>query len=412
MATKKITIKNGTVTLKGEMEIEYEDEFFPQPQPPIPTPTPTPHPQPPVPPVGNTELTLIGFGGKTTTGGKGGRIIKVTTNDGGTGPGTFRRAVEIEKGPRIVVFDGVNDIKLGNKVGIRDGNLTIDGRTAGGVQLRGDVSIRSDNIIITGIAFRDGTDPLQILDASNIVIDHCSMMWGKDENASICAYGKNVKNITISHCILAQGINTDNHAMGLLVNAEGGYVVNNITIYGNLFAYNLRRNPWVKFGKPVEVINNMIFGAGTPEEALHLGDNRGHAPGEIHGHIIGNYMQLGPESPKVDESHILIRDPEGRYYIHDNLDVDAQDRILNLPIDGRTNRIEKAPVFWGSGLPMLSAQQTKDYVLKNAGMFPEDRDETDQWIINLVRSKSGGLVTKPNLKSMGIPKSFINRYYN
>ena len=152
--------------------------------------------------------------------------------------------------------------------------------------------------------------------------------------------------------------------------------------------------------------------AGTPEEALHLGDNRGHAPGEIHGHIIGNYMQLGPESPKVDESHILIRDPEGRYYIHDNLDVDVNDRILDLPIDGRTERIERAPVFWASGVPLMSAQQAKEYVLKNAGMFPEERDATDKYIIDMVRGKRGGLVTSPSLRSMGVPRYYINRYYN
>src|SRR4051794_31381387 len=70
----------------------------------------------------------IGWAAATTPGGRGGRIIRVTTL-AADGPGSLREAVEA-KGPRIVVFEVGGVIDLGQKtLTIREPFLTIAGQT-------------------------------------------------------------------------------------------------------------------------------------------------------------------------------------------------------------------------------------------------------------------------------------------
>ena len=133
----------------------------------------------------------------TTPGGRGGRIIKVTTL-AGSGPGSFREAVEAE-GPRIVVFEvgGVVDLE---KTGIRIRNpfLTIAGQTApspGVTFIKGDFSVSTHDVVIRHIRIRSGdagaarksgweVDGLSTTGASNVIIDHCTFTWATDENLS------------------------------------------------------------------------------------------------------------------------------------------------------------------------------------------------------------------------------------
>ena len=98
-------------------------------------------------------------GWATTEGGRGGRIIRVTTLNA-DGPGSFKWAIE-QKGPRIVVFEvaGAINLNLGTLT-IKEPSLTIAGQTAPspGITLtRGGVDIAAHDVIIQHIRFRVGS---------------------------------------------------------------------------------------------------------------------------------------------------------------------------------------------------------------------------------------------------------------
>ena len=92
------------------------------------------------------------------TGGRGGRIIRVTTL-AADGPGSFAEAVAA-RGPRIVVFEVGGVIDLGVKtIKITEGDLTIAGQTApqpGITFIRGGFDVHASNVVIRHIRVRPG----------------------------------------------------------------------------------------------------------------------------------------------------------------------------------------------------------------------------------------------------------------
>src|SRR5689334_13140394 len=95
---------------------------------------------------------------KTTAGGRGGAIIRVT-NLNTDGPGSFKAAVDA-KGPRIVVFEvgGVIDL-AGKTLTIREPFLTVAGQTApspGITLIRGGIDLATHDAIFQHIRVRVG----------------------------------------------------------------------------------------------------------------------------------------------------------------------------------------------------------------------------------------------------------------
>ena len=130
-----------------------------------------------------------------TKGGAGGQVIRVTNLDA-KGPGSFRAALET-KGPRIVVFEVGGVIDLGaSTLKIEEPFLTIAGQTApspGITLIRGGIDIMAHDVIVQHIRVRPGAaggtwrkgpdfDSISTVGAYNVVVDHCSLTWGTDEN--------------------------------------------------------------------------------------------------------------------------------------------------------------------------------------------------------------------------------------
>ncbi|MDP6039696.1 MAG: hypothetical protein QGG64_14190, partial [Candidatus Latescibacteria bacterium] len=205
--------------------------------------------------------------GMNTSGGRGGRIIRVTTL-AVSGAGSLNEALSAS-GPRIVVFEvgGVIDLAK-QRLTIRDPFVTVAGQTApspGITIVRGGLSIQTHDVIVQHIRVRPGDagepkgsgwEPDGIGtsggDAYNIVIDHCSISWAVDENLS--ASGSNTEGpdatshrITFRNCIIAEGLDDASHSKGR--HSKGSLIhdfCREIAIIGNLYAHNVQRNPYFK----------------------------------------------------------------------------------------------------------------------------------------------------------------------
>ena len=128
-----------------------------------------------------------------TPGGRGGRVLTVTTL-ADSGPGSLRWACE-QGGARIVVFNVSGVIRLASPISVRAPYITIAGQTApgDGVCVAGEsFLIDTHDVIIRHMRFRRGSTSLLRRDdalggnpVGNVIIDHCSCQWGLDENLSI-----------------------------------------------------------------------------------------------------------------------------------------------------------------------------------------------------------------------------------
>ncbi|KAJ6623499.1 pectin lyase fold/virulence factor [Mycena sp. CBHHK59/15] len=194
----------------------------------------------------------VGFGAQST-GGRGGSVY-VVTNLNDTGTGSLRDAVSQPN--RVVVFSVGGLITISDRI-VVSRNIYIAGQTAPGqgITVYGNgLSYSNANNTITRDA---GKDAITIAEGANMIFDHVSVSWGRDETFSI---NGEVFNVTISDCIIAQGLET--HSAGGLIQTDGG-----VSIIRSLYIDNQTRNPKVKGVN--EFINNV--------RTLHNNITRGNA---------------------------------------------------------------------------------------------------------------------------------------
>jgi len=244
-----------------------------------------------------------GFGA-LATGGRGGTVYHVTNLDD-SGPGSFRDAVSQPN--RIVVFDVGGVIKIGKEIETKS-NLTIAGQTApgegiciygNGVSLGG-----QSNIILRYVRFRQGIagdrgkKTLGMDKASNIIVDHCSVEWGRWDDIGLTV---GTTTVTVQNCIMAEGIHPQ--SFGALIDT-----VTNITLSHNLWMSNESRNPKAK--GTIQYINNVVYDWGI------TGLCGGHSAADHSLDVINNYFIKGPASNNQMAGQFLPTDhvfQEGNY---------------------------------------------------------------------------------------------------
>jgi hypothetical protein len=348
-----------------------------------------------------------------TPGGRGGKIIRVTTL-AAKGAGSFDEAVTA-KGPRIVVFEvgGIIDLE-GHEIALREPYLTIAGQTApspGITLIRGGIDVATHDVIIQHIRVRPGEAGAQKMSgwevdalstvggAHDVIVDHCSFTWATDENLS--ASGPRFQGqtpdewrehtshrITFSNNIIAEGLASSTHSKG--EHSKGSLIHDNVTdilIVGNLYAHNLERNPLFKGGARGVVANNLIYDPG--QKATHynlIPEEWGSQPRQMGSMaFIGNVLRAGPSTPTDLAFFALGGSGDMEYYASDNIAVDRLGRPLPMQSRYTTSaaaikELRRAPQVPNGWTP-IKALDVQDAVIKNVGARPWDRDHTDSRIL-------------------------------
>ena len=327
----------------------------------------------------------LGFGANVT-GGRAGTVYHVTNlNDDGAG--SFRDAVS--QGNRIVVFDVGGIINIKTAVSIKS-NITIAGQTAPGEGIAihgGKLSTgKQSNIIIRYLRIRPGEntastkdDALNLYDAKNVIVDHCSVElapWnnfgGSSDNADYRVTGITVQNSLIANPIGQQ--------FGAHIESIDG----TWAWYYNAFVNTHNRNPLDKINDIF--VNNILYNF----EAGYTT----HTSAKFKHDIVNNYFVYGPEGKnewfQVDKNQSI--------YANGNLIDKNRDGVLN---GGPTS------IYWyqGEGTildkpwnelttkgPMLSAASAWRYVTSQSGVLPYDDIDSLIWHQVGTLGKEGALV--------------------
>ncbi|SHM66316.1 polysaccharide lyase [Flavobacterium pectinovorum] len=372
-------------------------------------------------------------GGAFTPGGRGGKIFVVTSLED-SGKGTFREACEAV-GARTIVFNVSGIIQLKKRISMRAPYVTIAGQTApgDGICIAGEtLEIDTHDVIIRYMRFRRGATEVTRRDDAlggnpigNIIVDHCSVSWGLDENISLYRhqFQANDKskleklptcNITIQNTISSEGLDTYNHAFGSTI---GGL---NSTFMRNLWADNISRNASIGMYGDFNFVNNVIFNWWN--RSLDGGDYRSMF------NIINNYFKPGPITPTDQPIRYRILKPEsgymkpqtyGRAYVDGNYIVGSPEVTkdnwnggvqLEDHSEAETKNylelIKQPKPFSMPNITIMKAEEAYEFVLKNVGATLPKRDAVDERIIKQVRT--GKIEAKDGLEN-AIGTEFIKR---
>lgn len=321
------------------------------------------------------------------------------TNLNDAGAGSLRDAVS--KPGRIVVFDVSGIIHLQSTL-IFSGNSTIAGQSApgGGVMLYGDrVSFSgASNLIVRylrvymGVGGSSGKDAAGVANGKDMIFDHMSVAWGRDETFSISWDSKGTEpgNITIQNSIIGQGLET--HSCGGLLQTDGG-----VTIFRSLYLDNKTRNPKVKGLN--QFVNNVVYNWGGGGGYI-----MGGSAGDSWAAIEDNYFIKGPSTGGTSA---FVRSTETFQVFQRNnmLDYDLDGVLDGTPAEDAlfagATQVASAAAFTGApqAHPVIasrtSARDAYSRIVQDVGASFPARSEVDKYLIAELTSlgKKGALIS-------------------
>jgi len=356
--------------------------------------------------------------GSTTPGGRNGKIVLVTSL-ADHGPGTLREALETP-GPRTILFRVCGVIRLERALSLggswnpEQGDnpfsfVTIAGQSApgGGITITGHDFVITNavhDVVIRHLRFRAAGEGVGAnREVRRLVLDHCSMSWGYDEN---CDLFHNVTDTTVSYCIIAEGLANGGHPKGMhscgMLVSKGA---DRISVRHNFFTGNDSRNPLFTGGDIrkwrgsfvlypcFDFRNNLIYNCRW-QTALRIGPQI-----NVVGNVYVNGPSTLPQSPQVSLLDLSNeeRSNEGtRVYVRDNVGP-------HLPADGdpwsivydeiKRVRGPRPEVFRlpkpipAPPVDTAPSGDVAELVLREAGAQP--RDQTDLRLVREFREKKG-----------------------
>ena len=355
----------------------------------------------------NASAQLVAFPGAEGFGkfAKGARAssspsVYHVTNLNDSGAGSFRDAVSASN--RIVVFDVAGVIKITGRI-VCSSNIYIAGQTAPGegvtVYGNGFSYSGADNVICRYLRMRmgnggdSGKDACGIADGNNMIFDHVSVSWGRDETFSIS--GAACINITIQNSIIAQGLLS--HSAGGLIQTDGG-----VTLYRNCYIDNDTRNNKIKGVN--QYVNNMVYNWSSG--AYLMG---GDSEGTSYANCVSNYFVNGPM-----KAVSALSGANANYNIY------AADNWWDKNRDGELNGYLVPEIEYSGGptfqptpyaypiLPTWPATSLVDSLLPGVGASLPYRDLVDYYVVDQLKSfgKKGVIITNEAENPVGAPTSW------
>jgi hypothetical protein len=353
-----------------------------------------------------------GFGTEAR-GGRGGRVIAVTTLADG-GPGSLRAAVEAE-GPRIVVFRVTGTIRLTRDLTVTHPFITIAGQSApgGGITVRDhQLAVRADEVVIRYLRSRLGdesgaeSDAFTLERGRNIMIDHCSASWSVDETLSVSQREEpgppTLTNVTVQWSMIAESLDQSIHSKGahgygsLIRGANGA----RYSFHHNLWAHHRARMPRPGNYLPVEQdpdgplidFRNNVFYNWRGGYAGYNADENSAA----RYNFIGNYYLRGANS-SADSVAFREQNSAAQAFFAGNamngVVPDDPWSLVRLEVENPSYRRPEA--FESGAVTTQNAGQAFALVLASAGAS-RLRDAVDQRIVESVRARGGAIINSQN----------------
>ncbi len=262
--------------------------------------------------------TAEGFG-KYASGGRGGKIVKVTSLADDGSEGTLRWAFTQHPGePLTILFEVSGEIALQKDLRINRANWTLAGQSAPGegiVITHNKVNVGgSSNFIVRNMRFRIGrmdaagniiaANAVGAENCSNFIFDHCSFGWSVEENLNTA----DSHFLTVQNSIVHEGLYNAGHSKG--ARGYGAQLGGSpATYHHNLFIHNKNRSPRLNGARGedfvvfLEYANNVNYnygkrggcygGENTADISSYNGMNSAHEC-----NFMSNYYKPGPESDK------------------------------------------------------------------------------------------------------------------
>ncbi|MCY4743768.1 hypothetical protein NYO99_02145 [Pelomonas sp. UHG3] len=380
--------------------------------------------------------SFVHTGWAQTTGGQGGKILRVTTL-AADGPGSLKAALDTP-GPRIVVFEVGGVIDMGGaSYTLREGRVTIAGQTApdpGITLVRGELNLAAADVILQHLSIRPGAygrpkrsgrdhDGITTSEgARRIIVDHCSFSWATDENLSVG--GPRFKGatpdawrdttshaITYSHNLIYEGLGESVHGKG--EHSKGTLIhdnANRILLLGNIYASNRERNALFKGGAWGAMVNNLIYNPGS--RAVHYNLiahewlDQPYQTGQLT--LVGNVYRAGPGTAERLPLFTLGGVGDVQLYEQDNLALDRQGQPL--PLTGRYTAssaqiIAVREPYLPAGLSWVSPRELERLLPLYAGSRPWARDPLDFKQLSDIAEDRGTLIDDETQNNPdGLPK--------
>jgi hypothetical protein len=233
-------------------------------------------------------------------------------------------------------------------------------------------------------------DALQILDASRVIVDHCSFSWATDEVVSTFS---SAQDVTIQWCVIAEALRNTKRGgpdgKGLLV---GGPKAGRISVHHNLLAHSIGRNPMIKAQGLVDAVNNVVLAPGPT--AIVVDGEYGRTPVNL----VGNYVMAPNSDGRVHGVRVLGPKPVS-LFVRDNIgpfrNRDGQpDELFVDPGNKSRDYLVQQP-HEAHPVATLPAAEAFQKVVKEAGCIRPVRDQVDERIANDVLARRCRLINDP-----------------